>query len=132
MKKDGKTQKSILLVEDDLLLRDLYRRRLEKEDFCVLEASNGVEGLEKTINDKPNLMLLDLSLPKMSGMEMLELLKIKKYSKKLPIIVLTSINEKKLKRKCKDDLEVNYYYIKPEVEPKKILMSIKQLLKIYE
>lgn len=132
MKKCLTKQKSILLIEDDLLLRQLYSERLKKEDFCILQATNGIEGLEKIIDCKPSLLLLDLSLPKLSGIEVLRILKQYNKSQDIPIIVLTGIDEVNIKAKCISELEVNNYFIKAKIEPEQLIKKIKKLITIYE
>ncbi len=130
MKKQTHKQRKILLVEDDLHLRDLYRKRFELDDFSVIEASDGKEGWEKIEGESPDLILLDLSLPKMTGIDLLKYLKHKGQSKNLPIVVLSAINENSVSKRCTDDLNVNHYFIKANIKPQQIINTIKDMLNL--
>ena len=61
--------KKILIVEDDGNIRELLRLYLERESYTVLEAENGVEGIKKWKSDKPDMLLLDVMMPVMDGLE---------------------------------------------------------------
>lgn len=82
----------VLIIEDDESLRDMYRRGFELEDFEVEAASDGQEGIEKMVSFKPEVVLLDLMMPKMSGFDVLKRVKDDPAVKNIPIIVLTNIN----------------------------------------
>ena len=76
----------ILVVEDEESLRDLYREALEVEGYVVIAACDGVEGLEKFRDEDPDIVLLDLMMPKLDGWEVLE--KIRQVSDS-PVIIVT-------------------------------------------
>ena len=80
--------KRILIVEDEIGISNFLTQGLEEEGFDVTVANNGVTGLELAINRKPNLILLDWMLPKMSGLEVCK--KIREKNKEVPIIFLTA------------------------------------------
>lgn len=86
-------QKTILLVEDEPLLGKLLRQRLEKEGFGVLYARDGNEAIEALKNQKPDLILLDVILPKMSGFEIMERIKNDPALNKAPIIVISNLGQ---------------------------------------
>ncbi len=81
----------ILIVEDEKLLSDSLVSRLVKEDFEVITASDGKEGLSKTKSEKPDLILLDLIMPIMDGATMLKLLRQDEATKDTPVIALTNL-----------------------------------------
>ncbi len=83
-------QYRILLIEDDELNRDMLSRRLERKKFEVVVAIDGQDGVEKTISLKPDLILLDMSLPRLSGWEVAKCLKALADTKQIPIIALTA------------------------------------------
>jgi CheY-like chemotaxis protein len=83
-------RKKILIVEDDAAIRKVLKDALEKEGVGVLEASNGEEALGIAINRKPNLIVLDVIMPKMHGMEMLRKLRETEWGKNVPILFLTN------------------------------------------
>ena len=80
----------ILIVEDNEMNRDMLSRRLLKKGFEIIIAVDGAEGVEKTINEKPDLVLMDMSLPVMDGWEATKNLKANNETAKIPIIALTA------------------------------------------
>ena len=80
----------ILLVEDNEMNRDMLSRRLIKKGFEVIEAVDGKEGIEMAKSQKPDLILMDLSLPEIDGWEATRILKADKKVCKIPIIALTA------------------------------------------
>ena len=80
----------ILLVEDNDLNRDMLSRRLIKRGFTVLSAVNGKEGIDKAINQKPDLILMDLSLPIINGWDATREIKANQKTTHIPIIALTA------------------------------------------
>ena len=80
----------ILIVEDNEMNRDMLSRRLKKKGFEIIIAVDGAEGVEKTINEKPDLVLMDMSLPVMDGWEATKNLKANNETAKIPIIALTA------------------------------------------
>ena len=80
----------ILLVEDNEMNRDMLSRRLARKGYDVLIATDGVEGLEKSKSDSPDLILMDMSLPVIDGWEATRQLKADTHTKKIPVIALTA------------------------------------------
>ena len=117
----------ILLVEDNEMNRDMLTRRLEKRGFTVAIAVDGAEGLAKAKSEKPDLVLLDMSLPVMDGWEAAKQMKADPSTAGIPIIALTahamaSDREKCLAAGCND------FDTKP-VELPRLLGKIDDLLK---
>ena len=93
--------KLILLVEDSKFLRMANARALGKAGFRVVTANDGEEALRVAIDDRPDLILLDMLLPKMGGVEVLRALRKNPSTSKTPIVVMSSLaqsNETKLRR----------------------------------
>ena len=80
----------ILIVEDNEMNRDMLSRRLIKKGFEIIIAVDGEEGVKKTFNEKPDLILMDMSLPVMDGWEATKKLKSNSDTSKIPIIALTA------------------------------------------
>ena len=85
--------KKILIVEDDNILLEMYHDKFIKEGFDVTTAVNGKIGLEKAINEKPDIILLDLMMPVMDGKQMLSKLREFPQFKRLPVIILTNAGQ---------------------------------------
>jgi len=91
---DGQ-EKTVLVVEDEVALRSALHDKLIHENFAVLEAKNGEEGLEIALREHPHMILLDIIMPKMDGMTMLEKLREDKWGKYAKVIVLTNLTDSK-------------------------------------
>lgn len=116
----------ILLVEDNEMNRDMLSRRLSRKGFEVVIAEDGQEGVEMTQSEKPDLVLMDMSLPVVDGWEATRRLKASEETKHIPIIALTAHamsgdREKTLKAGCDD------YDTKP-IEMPRLLEKINALL----
>ncbi len=120
-------KKRILVVDDETKLVMAIRIRLEQAGYEVLVAYDGQEGLEKAKKEKPDLIVLDLMLPKMDGYKVCGLLKADTRYGKIPIIILTARaqeSDEKLGLECAADA----YIIKP-FQHEAVLAKIKELLK---
>jgi two-component system response regulator VicR len=87
--------KKILIVEDEKLLNEAYELVLKKEGYDVATAFNGQEALDKVAKDKPHLILLDLRMPKMDGVEFLKNFEKKTEMKDVFVIVFSNYDEQK-------------------------------------
>lgn len=83
----------ILIVEDDNFLRLALEKRLKKEGFEIVTATNGEEGLQKIITELPDLVLLDIILPKKTGFSFLEDLKKDPNLKSIPIMIISQLGQ---------------------------------------
>ncbi len=84
-------QLKVLLIEDHKFLGELYAKNLKRRDYDVEIAKDGEDGLEKVKSFKPDVILLDLIMPDMSGIEVLKELKFSSKYKKIPVILLTAV-----------------------------------------
>lgn len=89
------TSKLILIVEDEAPLSDILRDHFELEGFHIIVAKDGEEGLGLALSKKPDMILLDIMLPKLSGLDMLKRLRTYDAGKSIPVIVLTNLNDAK-------------------------------------
>lgn len=89
----AKKNKKILIVEDDKLLLEVLKKRFIEEKFRVLEAINGEDGLKKAIDNRPDIILLDIIMPVMDGMTMLEKLREDEWGKNVEVIILTNLSD---------------------------------------
>lgn len=87
-------KKHILLVEDDNFLANIYKTKFEMEGFKVSVAENGELGLKDAIKKQPDIILLDILLPKMDGFTVLEHLKDEEDTKDIPVVLLTNLGQK--------------------------------------
>ena len=99
------TNHKILIIEDDVLTARMYQTVFEFEEFEVRTVRNGEEALEALKKEKPTLILLDIMMPKMSGIEVLEEIKAVSEYRKIPVVVLTNLSGTKDAEKALSMLE---------------------------
>lgn len=118
----------ILVVEDELAYLRLLYSQLRGQGYNVIEAINGKKGLEKAKKEKPDLILLDVRMPVMDGMTMLDLLRQQEGTKKTKVIILTNLEpDAKIIDAVVND-EPSYYFVKSDIEFNDLLGKIKELL----
>lgn len=128
LKNNNKKKRKILIVEDDPFMRKLYRNKLISAGFDVKEAINGKEGLNKAFAEKPDLILLDIVLPRKSGFDVVIEIKKKKETKKIPVIFLSVLGqEKDLKRGLA--LGAQDYLVKSKVTASELVAKVQEWLK---
>lgn len=119
--------KKILIVEDEISLLNLLVEKFESEGFEVIVARDGKEGLEQAESTKPDLILLDIIMPVLDGMSMLNTLRKKDWGKDIPVIMLTNLSDDE---KIKESLEkgVFEYLIKADWELNDVIAKVKDKL----
>ena len=123
-----KSQKAkVLVVEDDTFLSGMYVAKLGLENFQVVLASDGKQGLKMVGEEKPDLVLLDIVLPKISGFEILRLMKKDKATRDIPVILLTNLGQKKDVEKG-FALGANDYLIKAHFMPSEVVDKVKKII----
>ena len=119
----------ILMIEDDIFLRKLYKDQIVRAGFDFIEATNGIEGVNKTKSEKPDLILLDLMLPRMNGFDVLRDIKENEDTKNIPVIVLSSLSHEADVKEALD-LGAQDYLVKTEIRLSEVLIKIKGMLPI--
>ena len=122
-------KKKILLVEDDMALSAVYRSRLEIEGFDVREANNGEDALSATVEYRPDLILLDAMMPKISGFDVLDILRNTPETANVRIIMLTALSQPKDKERA-ESLGVDDYLVKSQVVIGDVVARVKHHLGI--
>ena len=122
-------KKKILLVEDDTALSAVYRSRLELEGFDVREVHNGEDALSATVEYRPDLILLDVMMPKISGFDVRDLLRNTPETANVRIIMLTALSQPKDKERA-EGLGVDDYLVKSQVVIGDVVARVKHHLGI--
>lgn len=117
----------IAIVEDDQAISQMYRIKFESEGYTVETAENGKIGLEVIKKMKPDIVLLDVMMPEMSGDEVLEALRASSWGKNIKVIVLTNIGEQELSPKIKE-LGVEAVILKADMTPRQVAEIVKKQL----
>lgn len=124
------SKKTILVVDDEKDLLDLIEYNLRKEGFEVLKAENGQQGIEVAKKNKPDLVLLDIMMPKMDGLEAVEIMRQDNDLKNIPIIFLTARSDEKTEveglNKGGDD------YITKPISTTKLISRIKAVMRRFD
>jgi len=115
--------KKILIVEDEEILSDLLQKRLKKEGYDVLLARNGEEGLKMIKETEPDLVLLDIIMPKMSGFQVMEEMNKDENLKKIPVIIISNSGQP-VEIGRAQRLGAKDWLIKTEFDPKEVLEKV--------
>ncbi len=121
--------KLIEVVEDEKPMSDALREILEKEGFGVIVASDGITGYDVAVDKKPDLILLDIVLPKVNGLAMLEKLRKNDWGKTVPVIALTNYSEKEMIAEAMR-LGISEYFVKIDWNLEDVVKQIKRRLEI--
>lgn len=117
----------LLLIEDDPLIDKMYTAKFTREGFSVLVAKDGVEGLKLALEKKPDFIILDIMMPRLSGTDLLEKLRADVKGKDIPVIILTNLSEKEEEERARN-LGVEEYLLKANITPSNIVAKIKNYL----
>ena len=120
---------TVLVVEDTELLRRMYCDKLTQEGYRVLGAADGLEALSLLRGDTPDLILLDLIMPKMSGLEILDLIKRDPRLNRIPVLILSNLGQDEDMQRALE-LGATDYLIKNEVRPNDVAERINGILKV--
>lgn len=120
--------KILLLIDDDKILLNMYKKLLSNHGYDVHTAMDGEGGLKKALQDHPDLILLDIRMPKMDGMTMLKLLRQDDWGKDAKVIILTNLDpiDKILQGVIVD--HPTYYLVKANTKSDQILERIEEVL----
>jgi len=121
-------KKIVIVVEDELAIVELLRKKLEKSGYGIIVANNGAEGLTKIRNENPDLVLLDIRMTVMDGITMLELLRKTEYGKDIKVLIFTNYEpDEMLKKKMKENNAP--FVIKSNTKLETVLKKVDELLK---
>lgn len=128
IQESGAVGHKILLVEDDPMVVRMYERKFKMDGFQLALAFNGEDGLEALKKDRPDIILLDIMMPKMSGLDMLKIVKADPQYKSLPIVMLSNLGDRAEDvAKCKE-LGAEDYWVKANVRLDEIKERIIKIL----
>jgi len=115
--------KKILIVEDEEIITDLLQRKLTKEGYEISVARDGEEGLKTMKEVKPDLILLDIIMPKMGGFEVMEEMNKNKELKKIPVIVISNSGQP-VELDRAQNLGAKDWLIKTEFDPQEVIDKV--------
>lgn len=127
--------KKVLVVDDENDAVTVLETILTEQGLDVITASDGEAGLKKVKSESPDLVFLDVQMPKMSGFDVFRILREDEKTKEIPIIMLTGVEEKIGIGFSKDDMKDYFHeepqeYLEKPIEPEKVISAVKKVLKI--
>ncbi len=122
-------KKNILIVEDDPFMQSLYRKALEREGFTILTAVDGLTAVEMLPNICVDLIVLDLMLPKIPGLKVLETIRADSQNKNLPVLILSNAYLPEMAQKAMKS-GATTGILKSECSPKLLVKIIRDILKL--
>lgn len=117
----------VLLVEDDINLREIYAARLSAEGHEMVVASDGEEALSKAVAEKPDLILLDVMMPKISGFDVLDILRSTEETKSTKVIMLSALSQQSDQERG-EKLGADKYLIKSQITLEDVVETVKGML----
>jgi len=117
----------IAIIEDDPVISQMYRMKFEANGFDVQLADNGEKGVALVEHFSPDIILLDLQMPKMSGDEALAAIRKQTWGKEVPVIILTNLGEEEAPKNIRT-LGIHSYIVKAELTPRQVVQRVKDAL----
>lgn len=119
---------NLLVIDDDKMMRDLLKTELKNHNFIVNEAPDGEEGVMSALKDHPDLILLDVIMPKLDGIGVMKKLREDEWGKNVPIILLTNQDTTDPVIKAIGEYKPSFYFIKSSMHPSEVALKIKEVL----
>ena len=118
----------VLIIEDDKILSDMYHDVFTINGFTILTADDGENGLKLAMSEKPDIILLDLALPKIHGVDVLKSLRADAWGKNVPIIVLTNLNVDGKILQAITEYNPVYCLLKANTTPEEVMNKAKEVI----
>ena len=117
----------IAIIEDDPVISQMYRMKFETDGFDVQLADNGKKGVALVEHFMPDLILLDIQMPEMTGDEALSSIRKQPWGKDIPVIILTNLGEEEAPKSLRG-LGIHSYIVKAELTPRQVVQRVKDAL----
>ena len=117
----------LAIVEDDAVISQMYRMKFEADGFEVQLANNGKRGVALVEAFLPDLILLDLQMPEMDGVEALDIIRKHDWGKDIPVIILTNLGEEESPKHLRS-LGIHSYIVKANLTPRQVVARVKEAL----
>ncbi|NCO10688.1 response regulator [Candidatus Saccharibacteria bacterium] len=117
----------IAIIEDDATISQMYRMKFEADGFDVQLANDGERGVELVKHFAPDIILLDLQMPKKTGHQALQEIRAEPWGKDVPVIILTNLGEEEAPKELRS-LGIESYIVKAELTPRQVVQRVKDTL----
>lgn len=124
---ERKVMTRIAIIEDDATISQMYRMKFESDGFDVQLAGDGERGVALVKDFKPDLILLDLKMPGINGVEALKIIRKSDWGKDIPVIVLTNLGEEEASGEVRS-LGIHSYIVKANLTPRQVVSRVKDAL----
>lgn len=121
----------IAIIEDDIVISQMYRMKFEAEGFEVQTAEDGKTGVELCEKMRPDVILLDIRMPRMNGDEALKRIRSTNWGKHTPVLVLTNLGEEEAPNSF-HSLGIKSYIVKADFTPRQVTDKVKQVLESFK
>ena len=119
----------IAIIEDDSVISQMYRMKFEADNFDVQVANNGRDGVTLAEQFLPDIILLDLQMPVMNGVDALREIRKSDWGKNIPVLILTNLGEEEAPKDIKA-LGIHSYIVKADLTPRQVADRVKEALGI--
>lgn len=119
----------IAIIEDDSVISQMYRMKFEADNFDVQVANNGKDGVSLAEQFLPDIILLDLQMPVMNGVDALREIRKSDWGKNIPVLILTNLGEEEAPKDIKA-LGIHSYIVKADLTPRQVAERVKEALGI--
>ena len=119
----------IAIIEDDQVISQMYRMKFEADGFSVQVAHDGAEGIELVKSMEPDLILLDMQMPNVSGPEALTEIRKHGWGRDIPVIILTNLGEEEAPKNI-HSLGIESYIVKADLTPRQVVDRVKTTLNL--
>lgn len=119
----------IAIIEDDPVISQMYRMKFDSEGFNVQMADNGKDGIALVKDMRPDLILLDMQMPTMTGDEALRKIRKEQWGRDIPVIVLTNLGEEEAPKDLRS-LGIHSYIVKADLTPRQVVERVKTALEL--
>ena len=123
----NQSRKKICIIDDEPNILEIYSRALSNKGYDIVTAKNGREGLEIIRREKPNLVLVDIMMPEMDGVEMMNVMRQDESMAKIPIIIMSNVSDREIYKKV-EKFNTRFYLVKSLFEPKKVVGIVEEVL----
>jgi|SRR5680860_1474746 len=119
----------VFIIEDDFYISEMYRIKFESEHFKITIFNSGIEGIKVMKSEIPDIILLDIVMPKMDGFDVLKIIRSEQKLKNVPVVMLTNLSQKENIERC-FELGANGYIVKSHFTPSEVVKKVRSYLKI--
>lgn len=128
METEIEKSKLVCLIDDDTNIRDIYQRKFLQSGFDIVSAKDGEEGLRAIRANHPDIILLDLQMPVMGGMEVLKELKKDEELVKIPVVILSNVDDEVVFSEIGKEYVTKFYLVKSLTTPQKVVSIVREIL----